>query len=76
MVPKGDAMRKEMVRIAAYPQLMLLAWQRQGKEIAADEAFALYEANWRFVDEETLTGPERKLIERLARVYGKGVLNV
>lgn len=69
-------MRKETVCITDYPQLTLLAWQRQSKEINADEAFALYEANWRFVDEEALTGPERKLIERLARVYGNGVLNV
>lgn len=76
MAPKGNQMRKETVCIADYPQLMLLAWQRQGKEIAADEAFALYEANWRFVDEATLTDPERELIERLTRAYGSGVLNV
>lgn len=69
-------MRKETVHIADYPQLALLAWQRLSPEIDAEEAFALYEANWRFVDGEALTIQERKLIERLTKTYGKGVLNV
>lgn len=69
-------MRKEAVCIADYPQLALLAWQRRGPVIDAEEAFALYEANWRFVDDETLTNQERALIERLTEAYGKGVLNV
>lgn len=69
-------MRKETVCIADYPQLALLAWQRRSPVIDAEEAFALYESNWRFVDDETLTNQERALIERLTEAYGKGVLNV
>lgn len=69
-------MRKETVCIADYPQLALLAWQRQNPVIDAEEAFALYEANWRFVDDEALTKQERDLIEHLMKTYGKGVLNV
>lgn len=59
-----------------YPELALLAWNRVVRNIAGDEAFALYEANWRFVDEKNLVPGERALIDRLTRQYGHGVLNV
>ncbi len=66
-----------MVRIAEYPQLQLLAWShRRDGELDEREALALYERNWRFVDEARLSAQERALIERLVKEYGKGVLNV
>lgn len=65
-----------MIRIDDYPDLALLAWNRVMREIPEDEALALYEANWRFVDLEHLIPAERDLIDRLANRYGHGVLNV
>lgn len=64
------------IRIDDYPELALLAWNRVVREVAEDEALALYEANWRFVDVEHLLPVERALIDRLANQYGHGVLNV
>lgn len=64
------------IRIDDYPELALLAWNRVVRDVAEDEALALYEANWRFVDAEHLLPAERALIDRLAHQYGHGVLNV
>jgi hypothetical protein len=63
--------------IGDYPQLKLIAWnRREDDRIAEEEAFALYEANWRFIDEGTLDAHERAFIDYLTRQYGKGVLHV
>lgn len=65
------------LRIADYPQLTLIAWNLRPEDlIAEDEAFALYERNWRFVDQARLDEKERALIDRLTQQYGKGVMNV
>lgn len=66
-----------MLRIADFPQLKEIAWNRRGDDVVREEeALALYERNWRFVDMRTLVVNERNLIDRLVRNYGKGVLNV
>jgi hypothetical protein len=66
-----------MLRLDDYPQLRLIAWHRRGvEEIDEQEAFALYEARWRHIDEATLTAKERELIRQLAQRWGAGVLNV
>ena len=63
--------------IAQYPQLSLIAWSRQpGDEITAEEAFSLYESNWRFVEHDRLDQDERELIESLTETYGNGLMNV
>ncbi|TAK92402.1 MAG: hypothetical protein EPO06_00900 [Burkholderiaceae bacterium] len=65
-----------MLHIAHYPQLRLIAWNRRPDDLIDEpEALALYEANWRFIEEETLTRDERDLIQRLKQQYGGGVLN-
>lgn len=65
------------VEVARFPQLARLVWSRPGvKQLDEDEAFALYEANWRFVDEARLTSRERALIHQLTQRYGRGVLHV
>ncbi len=64
------------LKIDEYPQLALLAWNRAVREIDEDEAFALYERNWRFVEVDRLTPHEADLIARLTQQYGNGVLNV
>ena len=63
------------VRVAEYPQLLDLAWNRRDTVMPAREAFLLYERNWRFVNVERLSAHERELIDRLARMFGNGVFN-
>ena len=70
------ANKNDVLRIRDYPQLALLAWNRVVPDISGEEAFDLYEHNWRFVDPETLTPEEAALIDRLKMQYGAGVLNV
>lgn len=66
-----------MIRLSDYPQLRLLAWQRQADALLEDaEALALYEANWRFIDPPSLAPFEAALIDRLVREFGAGVLLV
>lgn len=66
----------ELIEIAAYENLKGLCWNRRERYIAAEEAFRLYERNWRFVDTRRMKPAERALIERLAARFGNGVLNV
>jgi hypothetical protein len=60
-----------------FPELKALAWNRDPvRPIPANEAFALYERNWRFVDASALTDAEAELIRDLTVAYGNGVLLV
>lgn len=65
------------LRLADYPQLKLIAWNR-GEDALIDEqeALALYERNWRYVNEPGLSLKEKDLIQRLVQQYGHGVLLV
>ncbi|WP_245454941.1 hypothetical protein [Mesorhizobium sp. M9A.F.Ca.ET.002.03.1.2] len=66
-----------MIIPAEFPQLQALAWNRDAaRPIPAEEAFALYERNWRFVDQTRLTAREKQLIQSLAAEFGHGVLLV
>jgi hypothetical protein len=65
------------LHIAEYPQLRLIAWNRQDDDfIEEGEALALYERNWRYVDQTQLSLKERQLIDRLVNQYGNGVFHV
>lgn len=60
-----------------YPQLQMIAWSRDPEStIGEDDALALYERNWGYVDTRALTDRERALIDRLVKEYGNGVLHV
>ncbi|RUU00322.1 hypothetical protein EOD23_23555 [Mesorhizobium sp. USDA-HM6] len=60
---------------AEFPQLQALAWNRDAtRPIPAEEAFALYERNWRFVDQKRLTAREKLLIRKLTEKFGRGIL--
>ncbi len=66
-----------MLRINDYPQLRFIAWNRPGDQvISEEEAFALYERNWRYVELDKLEPSERDLIDRLTREIGHGHLHV
>lgn len=63
--------------IGEFPQLRLIAWNRNPHDtITAEEAFDLYERNWRFVDEIAMPPHERAVVDRLTREYGHGILHV
>lgn len=64
-----------LVEVAAYENLAALCWNRRDRYLGAEEAFRLYERNWRLVDQRRMKPAERALIERLAARYGNGVLN-
>lgn len=65
-----------LVEIAAYDNLAALCWNRRDRYLGAEEAFRLYERNWRLVDQRRMKPAERVLVERLAARFGNGVLNV
>lgn len=66
-----------MVRVKDFPALKLIAWSyKEDVELTDEEALALYERNWRFVDQARLSSEERALIERLVREVGGGILHV
>ena len=64
-----------VVRLADYPQLKDLAWNRVDEFIPAREAFQLYERNWRLLDPETLDDRERALIAHLKAKLGNEEIN-
>jgi hypothetical protein len=65
-----------LVEIAAYDNLAALCRNRSERFLGAEEAFRLYEHNWRQVDQRRMKLSERVLVERLAARYGNGVLHV
>jgi len=76
LLPELEAtLDRMLVRVADYPQLHDLAWNRSDELIPAEEAFALYERNWRFIEADRLEQRERLLIERLKNDFGSGVIN-
>ena len=64
-----------VVEIARWPRLRELAWNRADRWIPAEEALALYERNWRFVQDEPLSAEEAAFVEGLKRRFGGGLLN-
>ncbi len=66
-----------MVEVAKYPQLKAIAWNLGDDAIVSEpEALALYERNWRHVDQEAMPQEEREFLNRLVLNYGNGVLHV
>jgi hypothetical protein len=63
----------EAIIPADYPELARLAWNRDpARPITGEEAFGLYERNWRHVDTAALSDKERALIALLADRLGGG----
>lgn len=75
--PTPRTPRTRRIRLADYPLLREVAWSTDPKaELTPEEAFALYERNWRHIDREAMDPREQRLLERLTRTVGKGVLLV
>jgi transcriptional regulator with XRE-family HTH domain len=77
--PKSGV-KVDSVRVSDYPQLQLLAWHLSGAKgdlsVPGAQALALYERNWRHLEQATLIQRERDLIEALVKAHGNGVLLV
>lgn len=67
---------ERLVDTTAFENLAALCWNRHERYLSAQEAFRLYERNWRLVDVRRMKPAERALVERLQARYGNGVLNV
>ena len=74
---RRSAAANPLLCIDTYPQLKLIAWSRAaGNGIDEKDAYALYERNWRFIEQGELTPAEKALIERLSHKFGNGLLPV
>ena len=73
-------MAKDMqaIPLAEYPQLRQLAWHLSGQvtHLSPEDAFALYERQWRHVDAAAMSVHETALLAALTASVGRGVLLV
>ena len=66
----------ELVNLREAPVLRSILWTgRERDAIPAREAFRHYENQWRHVRHARMGRKERELVERLAREYGRGLVN-
>jgi len=72
----NDFLDDVVLDVHAWPKLHELAWNRADRWMPAEEAMAIYERNWRFIEPADLGKAEADLIDRLKHRYGGGVLNV
>ena len=57
----------------SYEGLRRLVWNRDpARAIPLAEVFALYERNWRHIDQDALTCAERRLVAVLTERFGHG----
>ena len=69
-------LQETVIAVDDYENLKALCWNRIERYVSAEEAFRLYERNWRHVDAKRMSVAEHALIARLKERYGNGVLNV
>ena len=50
-----DFLQTELIDLAEFPQLRQLCWNLKTEFLTRTDAFALYERNWRFIDQSELT---------------------
>ena len=62
------------IDVRAYPELALLCWNRAGDTISREDAFRLYEREWRLIDPARMIPAERELLRRLTVELGQGVI--
>lgn len=77
LAPANPPPPQKTVRIADHAQLRRLAWQLPpDAELTAEEAWGIYERNWRHADPSALDPRERQLLHDLARALGRKPLDV
>jgi len=67
-----EFLETELIDLADFPQLRQLCWNLKTEFLTRNDAFALYERNWRFIDQSELTATERTLIDQLKDQLGSG----
>jgi hypothetical protein len=70
-----EFLQEVVVDVNQLPTLRELTWNRTDRWIPAEDALALYERNWRFIEPQLLTREEAALIDRLKTRFGSGVMN-
>ena len=68
-------LRREVIRVADFPQLALLCWNLSEEYVTREVAFRLYERGWRLIDTASLNPEESALIDELTEEFGRGVIN-
>lgn len=68
-------LQHELVRVDDYPGLKLLCWNLHVQYVTREDAFKLYERNWRMFDEHGLDTHERALLRELKDEFGRGFIN-
>lgn len=68
-------LQHEIIRVDAYPNLAMLCWNRDLRYMAREDAFKLYERNWRLLDAKSLDEHESALIRELKDEFGRGLIN-
>lgn len=61
-----------MIRIDDFEQLKIILWDFHGDFISRENAFAMYEQRWGFIEESLLSRDEIILIKELIKQCGKG----
>ena len=52
-----------------------MCWNLKTEFVTRSEALAIYERNWRLIDQEALDPDERNLLDELIDELGGGVVN-
>lgn len=71
----GEFLETELIELADFPQLKQLCWNLKIEFLTRADAFAIYERNWRLIDQAALEPTERHFIDELIQKFGKGMLN-
>lgn len=72
----ADSLEEEEIDVAQAPVLRSLLWTgRERSRIPAREAFRHYENNWRFIRNTPMGAREKRLLDRLKKAYGRGLIN-
>jgi DNA-binding MarR family transcriptional regulator len=73
---QGQGEDTDLVNLEEAPVLRSLLWTgRERKKIPAREAFRHYEDQWRHIREADFGQKEKRLVERLKKDYGRGLMN-
>ena len=67
---------RELICVRDYPNLHLLCWNRDIVYMTREEAFRLYERNWRLLDHGAMPAHESTHFQELVDEFGGGLLNV
>lgn len=71
----NEFLEAELIDLADFPQLQQLCWNLKVEFLTRADAYAIYERNWRLIDEANLEPTELNLVQELVQELGKGMVN-